>query len=134
MAELPTLTFPDLVSLATASSRVSAACACSAPVRRSWQSLPLALADADFKDVGTLLEDPYVEPTFVEYHPAGTRYGSPDAPIAPRYFPCNRANVSACLGCGRMFLRYVEAGGYFVDRRIRALSPDLLVDAPLAGQ
>lgn len=134
MAELARLTFPDLVSLAAASSEVSAACVCSGLALRAWQSVPLALADADFRDVGTLLDDPYVEPTFVEYHPQGTRYDSPDAPIAPCYFPCNRANVSACLRCGRMFLRYVEAGGYFVDRRIRALSPDLLADAPLPDQ
>jgi hypothetical protein len=134
MAELARLTFPDLVSMATASASVNVACVCSSPVLRSWESVPLALADADFVDVGTLLDDPYVEPTFVEFHPDGTRYDSPDAPIAPRYFPCNRCNVSKCLHCGRMFLRYVEAGGYFVDRRIRALSPDLLMDAPLADR
>jgi hypothetical protein len=132
MAELARLTFSNLVSLAKASTSANAACACSCPVLRSWESVPLALADADFEDVGTLLDDPYIEPTFVEFHPDGTRYDSPDAPIAPRYFPYNRCNVSKCLRCGRMFLRYVEAGGYFVDRRIRALSPDLLVDAPLA--
>lgn len=131
MAELARLTFPDLVLLANASAGVSAACACSSPVLRGWESVSLALSDADFEDVGTLLEDVFVEPTFVEYHPAGTRYDSQDAPIAPRYFPFNRCNVSRCRRCGRMFLRYVEAGGYFVDRRIRALSPDLLVDAPL---
>lgn len=134
MDELARLTFPDLVSLALASASVSTACACSLVVLRSWESFPLALADADFQDVGTLLDDPYVEPTFVEFHPDGTRYDSPDAPIAPRYFPYNRCNVSTCLHCGRMFLRYVEAGGYFVDRRIRALLPDLLVDAPPADR
>ena len=58
MAELARLTFPDLVSLAIASSNVSAACACSSHTLRSWQSVPLALADTDFRDVGTLLEDP----------------------------------------------------------------------------
>lgn len=31
--------------------------------------------------------------------------------------------------CGRHYLRYMEAGGYFVDRRIRALeNPALVVD------
>jgi hypothetical protein len=134
MAELAKLEFLDLVSLANASAQVSVACACSAVTLQSWESVPLALADADFEDVGTLLEDPFVEPTFVEFHPAGTRYDSADAPIAPRYFPYNRCNVSKCRRCGRVFLRYTEAGGYFVDRRIRALSPDLLVDAELADR
>jgi hypothetical protein len=36
--------------------------------------------------------------------------------------------VSACRECGRHYLRYSEAGGYFTDARIRAL----LVDAPLS--
>jgi hypothetical protein len=33
--------------------------------------------------------------------------------------------------CGRVCLSYVEAGGYYVEPRIRALDPGLLVDAPL---
>lgn len=134
MAELAKLAFSELAALANASAQINAACACSALTLRSWESVPLALADADFVDVGTLLEDPFIEPTFLEFHPAGTRYESADAPIAPRYFPYNRCNVSKCRRCGRVFLRYTEAGGYFVDRRIRALSPDLLVDARLADR
>ena len=134
MAALARLEFSDLVALANVSAQVDAACACSSLALRSWESVPLTLAEADFEDVGTLLEDPFVEPTFVEFHPSGTRYDSADAPIAPRYFPYNRCNVSKCLRCGRMFLRYTEAGGYFVDRRIRALAPELLVDAAPADR
>jgi hypothetical protein len=131
MAELTRLHFPDLVSLANDTARISAPCACSSLASRCWESFPLALSEADFQDVATLLEDPFIEPTFAEFHPDGTRYESPHAPIAPRYFPYNRCTVAKCLSCGRAFLRYVEAGGYFVDRRIRRLSPDLLVDAAL---
>jgi hypothetical protein len=68
--------------------------------------------------------------TYDEYHPAGTRYASDDAPIAPRHFPYNRCNVSRCVTCGRLYLRYQEGGGYFIDQRIRALDPALIVDAP----
>lgn len=96
-----------------------------------WKTVPPSLDEALFEVVGTLFEDPYVEPTFVEFHPAGTRYESPDAPIAPRFFPYNRCNVTRCLTCGRFYLRYTEAGGYFVDHRIRLMSADLLIDAAL---
>ena len=131
MAELQKLDFSALAALAAASARVTAACTCHSGDLASWTSVPLSLIEADFIEVGTLLEDPFVEPTFVEFHPSGTRYGSPDAPIAPRYFPYNRCIVAKCQRCGRCFLRYTEAGGYFVDPRIRALAPQLLVDAAL---
>lgn len=71
-------------------------------------------------------DDP--EPTFAEYRPANVQYWSPDAPIAPRYFPYNRCGVWECSECGRLYLRYTEGGGYFVDRRIRALKAGLVED------
>ena len=74
--------------------------------------------------------DPYVEATYTEYHPAGTSYWSPDAPIAWRHFPYNRCSILQCTECGRSCLSYVEAGGYYVEARIRALDPTLLVDPP----
>jgi len=80
-------------------------------------------------DIGTLLADPYDEPRFAQYHPCGTRYASPEAPVATQYFPYNRCNVAACDQCGRCYLGYTEAGGYFVDRRLRALpAPDLVLE------
>jgi hypothetical protein len=71
------------------------------------------------------------EPTFEEFHPGGTRYESPLAPIAPSFFPYNRCDVFACNSCQRVLLRYTEFGGYYVDHRVRALNADLVVDAPL---
>ena len=71
------------------------------------------------------------EPTFEEFHPEGTRYESPLAPIAPEFFPYNRCDVFVCSGCQRLLLRYTEFGGYYVDHRVRALNADLVVDAPL---
>jgi len=131
MIDLPKLDFSALAALAETAAGTEAACACGGVSLESWSSVPLSLPEENLLEVGTLLEDPYVEPSFVEYHPAGTRYDSPDAPIAPRYFPYNRCTVATCRNCGCSYLRYTEAGGYFVDRRIRRLSPRLLVDAPL---
>lgn len=131
MAELPKLDFSTLTSLAEESVKIGTMCQCMSANLVAWESIPLSLDEAAFQEVGTLLEDPFVEPTFAEFHPSGTRYDSPNAPIAPRYYPYNRCTVAKCLSCGRYFIRYTEAGGYFVDQRIRALLPELLVDAAL---
>ncbi|MET0963948.1 MAG: hypothetical protein ABWY05_14215 [Noviherbaspirillum sp.] len=131
MAELPKLDFPALLNLAQESAHIDAICKCSSMSLASWESVPLSLDEAGFQEIGTLLDDPFIEPTFTECHPLGTRYESAAAPIAPRYFPYNRCTVAQCLKCGRCFLRYTEAGGYFVDRRIRALLPELMIDAAL---
>jgi hypothetical protein len=72
-----------------------------------------------------------VEPTFEEYHPGGTRYDSPSAPIAPRYFPYNRCDVYACQICSRVVLRYTEFGGYYIDHRVRVVQAQQIVDAAL---
>lgn len=66
-----------------------------------------------------------------EFHPHGTRIDSDDVPIAPRYYPYNRSHIARCTLCGRHYLRYTEAGGYFSELRMRALRPQLLVDAAL---
>lgn len=125
------LDFPALTALAAASARVTAKCSCNTVPLAAWQRLPPTLELDRFEEVGTLVADPYAEATFAEFHPAGTRYDSDDAPIAPRYYPANLSQVARCLDCGRHYLRYNEAGGYFTELRIRALRPELLVDAPL---
>jgi hypothetical protein len=126
------LDFVALSELAAASAAVAVAdCSCNAGALAGWESFPASLDLQQFQSIGTLMGDPYDEPTFAEFHPRGTRYDSREAPIAPRYFPYNRCDVARCLHCGRCFLRYSEAGGYFNDPRIRALRPELLVDAPL---
>lgn len=122
--------FAALTQLAQASAAPSTPCACNTVSLAAWQALPMTLELDRFEDVGTLMEDPYDEPTFVEFHPNGTRYESDNAPIAPRYFPYNRCTVARCMNCGRHYLRYNEAGGYFTELRIRALRADLLLDAP----
>ena len=49
-----------------------------------------------------------------------------------RFYPYNRCAVVRCLDCSRHYLRYNEAGGYFTEIRIRALRPELIVDAPVS--
>jgi hypothetical protein len=131
MSDTTKIDFTSLYELAAASAGITGPCSCCSVSLAAWQRLPMTLELDRFEEVGTLLHDPYDDPTFEEYHSAGTRYDSEDAPIAPRYYPYNRCQVARCLNCGRHYLRYNEAGGYFTELRIRALRPELLVDAPL---
>ncbi|GAB7539701.1 hypothetical protein AB4851_13260 [Burkholderia sp. 22PA0099] len=103
-------------------------CACHKTPLDGWQSQPLSLDETLLAQVGTLRDDDGREPSYDEYLPDGVRYWSPDAPIAPRFFPYNQCDVWACQACGRVMLRYTEGGGYFVDRRIRAVRAALVVD------
>jgi hypothetical protein len=125
------LDFAALTALAQASQAVTKPCSCTQVSLVAWQALPLSLELNRFEDIGTLLDDPYADPTFAEFHPAGTRYHSENAPIAPRFYPYNRCSVARCMQCGRCYLRYNEAGGYFTEWRIRALQSALVVDAAL---
>jgi hypothetical protein len=127
-----TLTFDGLMELARASEGITRACPCGIATYREWTRIPADFPQAQMRTAGTLAGDPYLEATYAEYHPHGTTYWSPDAPVAPRFFPYNRCTVQQCTACGRACLTYVEAGGYYVEPRIRALVPALLVDAPLA--
>jgi hypothetical protein len=106
-------------------------CACCKTALDGWQSQPLSLDESLLAKIGTLAAPGDDEPTFSEFLPEGTNYWSPNAPIAPRFFPYNRCDVWQCSSCRRLFLRYEEGGGYFVDRRIRAVASALIVDAPL---
>lgn len=125
--DLPVLDGAALRQLAQQSAAVTQPCGCTTNDAHGWISLPLSLPETQLADVGTLVADPYEEATFTELHPQGTRYESPTAPVAPHHYPYNRCNVARCTLCSRHYLRYVEAGGYFVDRRIRALDDASLV-------
>jgi hypothetical protein len=120
----------ELTTLAGGSVRVVRPCDCGIDACREWTRVPAGFPQAQMRTVGTLAGDPYAEPTFAEYHPNGTHYWSPDAPIALQHFPYNRCTVQQCGVCGRACLAYVEAGGYYVEPRIRALDPCLITDVP----
>jgi hypothetical protein len=126
---LDTATLIDLARRAEA--RAPGPCACARTPLDGWHSQPLSLDETQLREIGTLLPEHDPEPTFSEYLPGKTDYWSADAPIAPRYFPYNRCGVWECSSCGRLYLRYIEGGGYFVDRRIRAVRLALIEDVPL---
>lgn len=106
-------------------------CAACAAIRApGWESIPGSLDRDQLRKVGTLRRPGLEDPTLQEYHPAGTHGWSPDAPIAPAFFPYNRCDVWQCARCGRPFLRYTEYGGYYVEERVREVAADRIVDAP----
>ena len=77
--------------------------------------------------IGTLRDPDIHEPTTDEHHPNGSRYASPDAPVAVRFFPYNVSDVYACGACSKVVMRYTEFGGYYVDHRVRELDASLIV-------
>ena len=129
MAHDTKLNLEQLRALATASSAVTRPCTCALDSYREWTRVPAEFPEAQMRTVGTLVDDPYAEASWDEYHPDATSYWSPAAPIAVNYFPYNRCTVWQCAECGRCALHYVEAGGYYVEKRVRALDPSLIVDA-----
>ncbi|MGN8063394.1 hypothetical protein ACTJK4_17225 [Ralstonia sp. 22111] len=132
MNDLPYLDFQQLENLASRSDSVKTPCECSKTSLAGWSSLPVSFPEEQLQRIGTLVQGNVDEATFAEFHPGGTGYWSDDAPIAPHYLPYNRSDVWECKACRRVFLRYTEGGGYFVDQRVRALTGSLLVDAALS--
>ncbi len=104
--------------------------ACGGLQCKGWEALPGGFDAGVLQRVGTLRDPAVDEPTVEEYHPAGTRSWSAEAPIAPAFHPCNRSEVWQCSRCRRAFLRYTEYGGYYNEQRIRELDPALVVDVP----
>lgn len=102
-------------------------CATCAPINYpGWESLPVVFDQGSLKLIGTLkLED--APENWEEFHPHGTQIWSPDAPIAIGFHPYNRCDLYQCVDCSRIYLRYTEFGGYYIDQRIRALNAQLVV-------
>lgn len=42
-------------------------------------------------------------------------------------FPFNRSDLYRCGACQRLFLRYTEYGGYYVDHRVGKVDAALMV-------
>jgi len=126
---------PDFVSteaLKTLSQAKPSQCACALKHCQGWESVSDDRWPASHMLRKGSLREPLLEgqtePSFEEFHPDGTRYDAPQAPIAPKYFPYNRCDVFACTKCGCGVLKYTEYGGYYVDNRVRLLDPDLVVN------
>jgi hypothetical protein len=107
----------------------SSACTCAIGACPGWESLAEYRWEArQMTQVATLCDPAIEEATLEEKHPQGTRYDSPDAPVAVKFFPYNRSEVWHCSRCNRHLLRYTEFGGYNVDPRVRALDPVKIID------
>lgn len=107
-------------------------CTCALKICKGWESVSNdRWPSKQLKLEGTLrreLAQGETEQSFEEFHPNGTRYDSPDAPVALNYFPYNRADVFGCQQCGCAILKYTEYGGYYVDQRVRLLDAALVID------
>lgn len=109
-------------------------CSCRLAAFTGWSSITEERwPAAQMQAVADLCDERDHDPTFAEYHPGGTRYDSPQAPIALGWFPTNRCSAWRCQACGLQVLRYTEFGGYYVDHRVRVLQPQWVVDAPAPG-
>lgn len=123
---LPLLAVPDLCRIGEAHAGRPPCPACAPLKCPGWEALPGTFDRGRLRAVGTLRDPAVEDPTLDEYHPHGTTGWSPQAPIAPAYFPYNRCTVWECVQCGRPFLRYTEYGGYYEEERIRELDPSLV--------
>ena len=108
-------------------------CTCALKICKGWESVGNdRWPSKQLKLEGTLrreLAQGETELSFEEFHPNGTRYDSPEAPIALNYFPYNRADVYGCQQCGCAVLKYTEYGGYYIDQRVRLVDAALITDA-----
>lgn len=120
------MTADQLIAMAQAFGGGAGCRRCAALACKGWESLPGGFDRSSLRCVGSLRDPEIDEPTFAEYHPAGTHGWSSDAPIALGWFPYNRCEVWHCVDCGRPFLRYTEFGGYYTDERIRELQAELI--------
>jgi hypothetical protein len=117
------------VTTTTDTTAPARACSCALGACAGWESLAEYRWEANqMRPVASLRDPAQEEPTLEEKHPQGTRYDSPDAPVAVGFFPYNRCEVWHCSRCERHLLRYTEYGGYNVDPRVRALDPDKIID------
>jgi hypothetical protein len=122
------LSLASLLDIATRSAAVSGACNCTTKSLAGWEGWPASLREDQFQKVGSLINATKEESTIDEYHPNGTSFWSPDAPIAPHYYPYNQCDVWECVKCSRVYLRYNDDGAYHSESRVRALDPALIVD------
>ena len=103
-------------------------CSCALGACKGWESFTEDRWPKDqMRALGTLRDPDIYEPTAAEFHPQSTRYASPEAPIAVKFFPCNVSDVFACGTCKRVVMRYTEFGGYYVDHRVREVDAALVV-------
>ena len=133
---VPTLPHLSADALRTAAEQAQPQpCRCALRPTAGWESFTEdRWPRAQMQGLGTLRDPDIYEPTTEEHHPNGTRYASPDAPLAVTNFPCNLSDVYACRTCRQVLLRYTEFGGYYVDHRVRMVNTALVVQVPHTAQ
>lgn len=127
------LALSELLRFAHHSNAVTQRCSCIPKSFAGWEGMPVSLKQSQLREVGSLIAAEEEDLTLDEHHPAGTSYWSVEAPIAPQFYPYNRCRVWECMLCGRVYLRYAEAGAYHLEQRIRSLDPALIVDVAFNG-
>ena len=82
-------------------------CQCALRACLGWDSVSNERwPEQHMRGAGTLrqpLPEGQTEASFEEHHPQGTRYDSPQAPIALDFFPFNRCDVYTCTRCGSRY-------------------------------
>lgn len=101
---------------------------CAALQCAGWESVTAPLRAPQLQPLGTLRDPAIDEARFDEVYTPGTSFWHAQAPVAVLHFPYNRCSVWCCPACRRGFLQYTEAGGYYVDHRLRAIDPALIGD------
>ena len=119
-----------LLTLAKSTNPLDECSECRSLICSGWESLPYSFNGDSLALIGTLRSNDE-EKSWEEYHPNGTQLWSSDAPIAIDFHPYNRCDVYQCKNCLRVYLRYTEYGGYYIDERIRAVDPILIVNLPM---
>lgn len=92
----------------------------------SWETLPTNFVASEYPVIGHCRFEGS-ENIWEEYHPNKTTMWSRQAPVALQYYPYNRSDVAQCNHCKRVYLRYTEFGGYYVDQRIRLVNLYLIL-------
>ena len=108
---------------------------CASLTAHGWESVPSGFDRARLQNLGHLpapdsIDGTGQDATLEEFHPDGTTYWSPLAPIALGWFPANRSSAWRCTHCAGVYLRYTEYGGYYEEERIRRVTPVLVVAPP----
>ena len=98
---------------------------CTAHDFSCWETILSTFDRNQLKQVGTL-KDLGGDDIWDEHHPNGTTMWSDNAPIAVKFHPYARSDVYQCQTCQKVYLRYTEYGGYYVDERIRVVKPELI--------
>jgi len=121
-----TLTAEDIDRAARLHGDAAACEHCAAFASRGWEAFPSTASDKSLEKVGVTWDPERPEPTVEEFHEQGSSHWSATAPIALHFHPYNRCELWQCKSCRKPYLRYTEYGGYYEEKRIRELRPELV--------